>query len=147
MDDEILKKLTEVEEIHCVLNLHKEAQDYLGSFDWCLDIKKSWYESDVSSYDIVGVFLFEIEPVNNNVDDFIWVIVGDLPPVYLDKSVASGIEAIEIYCDLMEDWIDTVKKGRSLEECFPVANEPSNENAELLETRIGLLRKLFLKKE
>ncbi|OBQ46587.1 hypothetical protein JJL45_11855 [Tamlana sp. s12] len=144
MNEDLLNELTEMDEIHCVLSLQKEAENYLKSFDWCLKIKKSWYDSGFSSYDIIGVFLFEIEPINENVDDFIWVIVGDLPTVYLDKTVTSGMEAIEVYCDLMEDWIDNVKKGQSLEECFPVPSEPTIENADLLKTRIELIKEIFL---
>ena len=87
MNEDLLYGLTEVEEIRCVLNLSKDAENYLDSFDWCIKIKKSWYESECSSYDIIGVFLFEIEPIDETVDEFIWVIVGDLPSVYLDKSI------------------------------------------------------------
>ena len=144
MNEDLLNELTEMDEIHCVLNLQKEAENYLKSFDWCLKIKKSWYDSEFSSFDVIGVFLFEIEPINENVDDFIWVIVGDLTTVYLDKSVTSGMEAIEIYCDLMEDWGDNVKKGQSLESCFPVLSEPTCENADLLKTRIELIKEIFL---
>lgn len=144
MNEDLLNELTEMDEIHCVLKLQQEAEEYLKSFDWCLKIKKSWYDNEFSSYDIIGVFLFEIEPINETVDDFVWVIIGDLPTVYLDKSVTSGKEALEIYCDLMEDWIDNVKNGQSLEECFPVPNEPTAENADLLKTRIELIKELFL---
>lgn len=147
MNEDLLSELTEMDEIHCVLNLHKEAENYLKNFDWCLRIKKSWYESKFSSYNIIGVFLFEIEPINENVDDFIWVIVGDLPTVYLDKTVTSGMEAVEIYCELMEDWIENVKKGKSLEECFPIPNEPTIENANLLKSRVDLIKEIFLTTE
>ena len=147
MNEKVLNELTEMEEIHCVINLQKEAEKYLANFDWCLKIKKSWYESEVSSYDIIGVFLFEIEPINENVDNFIWVIVGDLPTLYLDKSVTSGIEAVGIYCELMDNWVENVKKGKSLEECFPVPNEPTIENAELLKMRIDLIREIIFVKE
>lgn len=144
MNDDLFDELTEMDEIHYVLDLHQTAENYLISYDWCLSIKKSWYEAEFSSFDIIGVFLFEIEPINDNVDDFIWVIVGDLPTVYLDKSVSSGKEAIEIYCDLMEDWINSIRNGESLEGCFPVPNKPTIENANLLSSRIDILKETFL---
>jgi len=147
MNEKLLSELTEIDEIHCILNLQNKAKNYLESFEWCVKTKKSWYENEFSSYDIIGVFLFEIEPIDENVDDFIWIIVGDLPSVYLDKSVDSGKEAIEIYCELMENWIENVKNGESLEECFPVPVDPTIENADLLESRIALIREILLTTE
>jgi hypothetical protein len=143
MDEDILCTLTEMEEIHCVINLQKEAEAYLNSFSWCLKTKKSWYEGNYSTYDIIGIFLFEIEPIDESVDDFVWVIVGDIPSLYLDKTITSGREVIEIYCELIEDWIYKVKKGYSLEDSVPVEIEETVENADLLELRIDLIREIF----
>ncbi len=140
MDDDLLDSLTEIEEIECVLNLYSEAKEYLESFEWCLNSNKVWFENKYSFYDKIGVFLFEIDPIDNTVDDFVWVIVGDLPSVYLDKSVESGREAIEIYCELMEDWVQNVKEGNSTIDCYPIPNEPTLENAELLESRIEFIK-------
>ncbi|TXE11814.1 hypothetical protein FUA26_07045 [Seonamhaeicola algicola] len=91
----------------------------------------------------MGVFLFEIEPINNDVDDFVWVVAGYLPFVYLDKSVTSAQEAVAIYCQLMYDWVDNVINQNSLEACFPVPIEPTFENAQLLKLRIDILKEVF----
>jgi hypothetical protein len=109
----------------------------------CFD-EKVWYDKDHGIYEKVGVFLFEIEPLNENVDDFIWVIVGDLPSVYLDKSITTGHDALKTYCELMQEWADNVKDGRSLDECYPVPVDPTIENAELLIRRIGFIRRELL---
>ena len=147
MDEELLENLTEMDEIQCLLNLHNEAKAYLENFDWCLSIKNSWNEREYSFYDKIGVFLFEIEPANQNVDDFVWIIVGDLPTVYLDKSVSSGTEAVEIYCELMEDWIEHVVAGKTVEDCFPIPNAPTAENATLLKSRTEFIRENLLSTE
>ena len=68
--------LTEIEEIQSILGLYDEAKKYLESFDWCISTKKCWYDIDHGIYEKIGIFLFEIEPINDTVDDFIWVIVG-----------------------------------------------------------------------
>jgi hypothetical protein len=99
--------LTEIEEIQSILALYDEAKKYLESFDWCISAKKCWYDKDRGIYEKVGVFLFEIEPLNDTVDDFIWVIVGDLPSVYLDKSVTTGQEALETYCNSCKNGLTT----------------------------------------
>ena len=39
--------------------------------------KKCWYDKDHGIYEKIGIFLFEIEPINDTVDDYVWVIVGD----------------------------------------------------------------------
>ena len=139
-----LDALTEIEEIQSILGLYDEAREYLESFDWCVSTKKVWYDKDHGIYEKIGVFLFEIEPLNDTVDDFIWVIVGDLPSVYLDKSVTTGQEALETYCELMQEWADNIKSGKSLDECYPVPIDTTIENAELLSGRISFIRRELL---
>ena len=136
--------LTEIEEIQAILSLYYDAKNYIEDFDWCVSTKKCWYDKGFGIYKKIGIFLFEIEPLNDNVDDFIWVIVGDLPSMYLDKSVKTGKEALEQYCELMQEWTDTVKSVKSLQECYPVPVDPTIENAELLSSRISFLRRELL---
>jgi hypothetical protein len=78
------------------------------------------------------------------VDDFIWVIAGDLPFVYLDKSITTGKEALTTYCELMQEWSDNVKAGKSLNECYPVPVDPTLESAKLLSDRIAFIRQELL---
>ncbi|TAH04189.1 MAG: hypothetical protein EAZ15_01345 [Sphingobacteriales bacterium] len=139
-----LDKLTEIEEIKSIIKLYDEAKHYLENFDWCASVKNGWFDEDFRVHDKLGVFLFEIEPLNDSIDDFIWVIVGDLPSVYLDKSVKSGLEALEIYCDLMQDWVDNIRDGKTVSECYPIPAEPNLENAELLNNRILFIRQEIL---
>ena len=142
-----IEKLTEIEEIQAILSLYYEAKNYIEDFDWCVSTKKCWYDKDFGIYEKIGIFLFEIEPLNDNVDDFIWVIVGDLPSVYLDKSITTGQEALEQYCELMQEWADNVKSEKSLEECYPVPVDPTIENAELLNSRIAFVKRELLMKD
>ncbi len=142
-----IDRLTEIEEIQAILSLYYDAKNYIEDFDWCISTKKCWYDKDFGIYEKIGIFLFEIEPLNDKVDDFIWVIVGDLPSVYLDKSIKTGQEALEQFCDLMQEWAESVKSEKSLEECYPVPVDPTIENAELLICRIAFIRRELLMKE
>ena len=142
-----IDNLTEIEEIQAILSLYYEAKNYIEDFDWCVSTKKCWYDKNFGIYEKIGIFLFEIEPLNDNVDDFIWVIVGDLPSVFLDKSITTGQEALEQYCELMQEWVDNVKGGKSLEECYPVPVDPTIENAELLNSRIAFVKRELLMKD
>lgn len=68
-----------------------------------------------------------------------WVVVGDLPTAYLVvEPEDSPAQALERYCDLMEQWIASVRDGQ-LSEVFPVSAEPTLENADALEKRIAFL--------
>jgi hypothetical protein len=137
-----LEDLTELEQIESTLKLCNEAKLYLTSFSWCIKIKQSWYAKGL--YEKVGVFLFNIEPVDSEVDDFIWVITGDLPSVYLDKSVPNADEALITYCNLMEDWSNCVLTDNPLQDCYPVDANPTIENAQLLKLRIDFIRQNLL---
>ena len=139
-----IDNLTEIEEIQAILSLYYEAKNYIENFDWCISTKKCWYDKDYGIYEKLGLFLFEIKPINDTVDDLIWVIVGDLPSVYLDKSVTTGKEALQTYCELMQEWVDNVRNGKSLDDCYPVPVDPTRENADLLNSRIFFIQRELL---
>jgi hypothetical protein len=136
-------RLKEIDEFQSILDLFSESKKYLESFNWCKKIIKGWY--DFGFFEKLGVFLFNIESNGQDVDDFIWVIVGDLPTAYIDSSVKTGLGALRIYCDLMEEWAVNVSKGKSVDECFPVPVEQTRKNAELLMKRINFLKENYLK--
>lgn len=140
-----LDELTEIEEIQAILILYNEAKNYIEAFDWCIKTKNCWYDQENGVYEKIGVFLFEIEPKNKTVDDLIWVIVGDLPSVYLDKGVMTGKIALQTYCELMQEWVDNVINGKPLDECYPVPVEATRKNADLLSNRISFIRTKLLK--
>src|SRR5437868_3215588 len=139
-NDEIdLEKLKDIEALKSMLVLYNEAKAYLEKYIWCKNVVNGWFEVELSIYDKIGVFLFEIEPANEFVDDFVWVITGDLPTVYLDKSIKTGNEALDVYCKLMSEWSTNVIERKSINECYPVEAEPTIENAELLKKRVAFI--------
>ena len=140
-------KLKQVEEGSGIPPLYEEAKRFLYSQKWCKKVEISCYDEDLSILDKLGVFLFKIEPINDDVDNHIWIIVGDLPSVYLDASIETGKEALKTYCKLMSEWVDNVLKGQSLEESYPVEAEPTEENAELLKNRIAFIKRELLIEE
>jgi len=137
-------QLKEVEEGNGTPPLYEKAKSFLYGHKWCKEVEKGWHDENFSILDKLGVFLFKLEPINDDVDNHIWIIVGDLPSVYLDASVETGKDALETYCELMSDWVDNVFKGQSLDESYPVEAEPTKQNAELLKKRIAFIRKELL---
>jgi hypothetical protein len=137
-------QLKEIKNDESIPFLYGEAQNYICSYKWCKNVLRCWYDENSSILDKLGLFLFEIDPTNKDVDKYIWIIVGDLPSVYLDASIETGKEALETYCILMEEWADNVLQGHSLEECYPVKAEPIIVNAESLKSRVAFIRKELL---
>lgn len=121
----------------------EKARQYLLAFNWCKVIQKGWFGWGVGG--IAAVFLFEIEPTIPNVDNILWVVVGDLPPAYMvTDEIPTAFDALRTYVDLMGEWIAAVREGKSTEECIPVNNRPTQENADALEIRLSFLKQKFL---
>jgi hypothetical protein len=118
-----------------VLQQKDYASKYLSEFRWCKRI------IDCSLYlnfgKILCIFLFEIENKSSPEDNFIWVVVGDLPSMYMDiYGPKSTKEVLEVYVNLSRDWINAVEQGEGVEECFPFDNDPSLELARMLKSRV-----------
>ncbi|MRG97254.1 hypothetical protein [Polyangium spumosum] len=117
----------------------RAARDYMARFPWCAAIEEEHFGLGIGR--VVGVFLFRIRPVGA-IDEWLWVIVGDVPMAYLVTDRASSpTQALEVYCELMDDWIRAVRGSGDLHEAFPVSAMPTPANADSLEKRVEFLRK------
>src|SRR5689334_15308281 len=58
-----------------------EAKRYISSFSWCKEVLESYFGGGVGG--IFAVFFFHIRPSRPDVEPWIWIIVGDIPPGYL----------------------------------------------------------------
>lgn len=139
--------LVNIDEYRALLSLYDGAKAYLEEHPWCRDVLQGWHYPEFCIPEKLGVFLLEIEPEDETIGHHVWVINGDLPTVYLDDSIATAKDALEVYCELMEEWADHVTAGRSIEECYPVEAAPTLENAGLLQQRIAFIRKELVGEE
>src|SRR5579863_4006108 len=74
----------------------ERAENFLKSFSWCLAIRESFFGAGIGK--IIAVFLFRISPLQSDVDEWLWVVVGDVPPAYLvTDHCKTPSEAIEGY--------------------------------------------------
>ncbi|MBX7244151.1 MAG: hypothetical protein K1X53_01555 [Candidatus Sumerlaeaceae bacterium] len=120
-----------------------EARDYLCSFHWCKGVRSIHMGLGIGG--VVGVFLAELTEPAGTTDKYLWVVVGDMPSAYLvTEQAATPVDALRIYCDLMDDWANAVKKGTGIESVFPVAADPTVENAENLLKRVSFLRRVVI---
>lgn len=126
------------EEAQELKKLHDEALRYIGSFRWSGEIKRVLFGMGIGG--VVGVFLFELEPAEPDVDPILWVVVGDLPPAYLvtDEAPEPDI-ALEAYISQMRHWVAMVKAGGDLSDAIPVNAPPTLENATDLDGRLNML--------
>lgn len=131
-----------VEDTKLLRAMADEVRSYLGGFGWCPGIKEIYLAFGIGG--IVGIYLAELEDKIGDQDDFLWVIVGDLPTAYLVVDSITPHEVLAMYCELMSEWADTVESGDSLENVFPVAAEPTFENASMLRKRLSFLKEKIL---
>jgi len=115
-----------------------QARDYLDSFYWCQRVKRLYLGLGIGG--VVAIFLVEVEHDRPEVSDWLWVVIGDLPPLYMPSEVGRNpVAALDAYIGAMEEWIEAVRAGRSLEHVAPVEVEPSDDNADRLERRLNYL--------
>jgi len=67
---------------------------------------------------VVAVFLLRAK-LRTGGEELLWVVEGDLPSAYLVTDRASNAAtALNIYADLMQDWVKAVRRGGGLRDCF-----------------------------
>src|SRR4051812_4095173 len=85
-----------------VLPLVASAQDYLSQHHWCDKINHGWLFTNIGY--AVCIFLFDIENSEGNDDHLLWVLVGDMPSMYLSAYNTHSTEnVIETYVRLVHD--------------------------------------------
>ena len=120
------------------------AEQFLLSKRWCKSIRNGYF--GLGNEGILGVFLFEISPGHPDVDDWLWVVTGDLPPAYLVCDLSPDPpSALRSYIREMRRWVEAVHEGRSIDdEIIPVNAPATREYADMLESRLDLLEELVL---
>ena len=121
---------------------YSDAKGYLQFFDWCLEIRESYIGMLYPG--ILAIFLFRIVP-GDNADEWIWIIVGDLPPAYLTVDTCPNpATALDGYIGAMQEWVDAALEGRSVADLIPVNVSATREHAEMLQSRLEFLDERFL---
>jgi hypothetical protein len=120
-----------------------EARTFLSSFQWCPPIKAVFLGYGVGN--VVAAFLVQLTEAIRGKDEFLWVIVGDLPSIYMvTDNAPTASDALSIYCDIANKWADAVLQRKDTTKTFPIKAEPTLENANLLKKRICFLREQII---
>lgn len=124
-----------------ILDLGKfreEAELYLKSHEWCSNVPD--VHVGLAYPGILAVFLCSVESDCVDVDDWLWVVVGDIPPAYLVcDDLPDPISALRTYVCHRTEWIDAVRTNKDVSELMPVNVPPSKEWADELERRLKFL--------
>ncbi len=131
------------EETPLLLEMAEEALRFVRAFRWAPPIESLHLAFGVGK--VIALFLVTFErPIPNTKDKQLWVVVGDLPSVYMVTDYTKPNEALAAYCELMEDWATAVLKNGDLSKCYPVPVAPTVELAQKLKDRTEFIRTEFV---
>jgi hypothetical protein len=86
-----------------------------------------------------------IVPAEESVDEWIWVVVGDVPSAYIATQAADTPgAALDAYIGAMEEWVEAARSGSSVADLIPVGVPPTEQYAELLARRLEFLDREIL---
>ena len=115
----------------------------MKGWHWIDEVREVHYGTGFD--DKVGVFLFRVASSDEAVPEWIWVIAGDLPPLYIGSEDASTpTEALDGYVGAMQEWVEAVRAGRPVDDLAPVDADPTEDNADRLASRLELIEREFL---
>ena len=125
--------------------LAKMAKEFLQSQPWCSRIRSGFLSHAWEG--VLGVFYFELTPSKPDVDERLWVVVGDIPPAYLVcEDPLDPAKALQSYVYEMRRWTQAVVAKQPIDELIPVCYsnssrpmEPTNEIAEMLAKRLDFV--------
>jgi hypothetical protein len=125
------------------IELCTEAKNYLDQFSWGKNQKS--VHVGLLYPGIIAVFLFELAHEFRNVEDWVWVVVGDVPLTYitLEDAPTPGA-ALDAYIGAMYAWVHAARKGESVEGLVPVNVAANSENADYLQRRLDFLDEQIL---
>jgi hypothetical protein len=117
----------------------RRAQSYVEHFPWCPTIMEKYLGVGIGG--VLSLFLFRFSRQIGDGNDWLWVVVGDLPSAYIAVAEAPDpASALESYCELMEGWAIAVRNGSSLADVFQVDAAPTEEHAQMLLSRTKFIR-------
>lgn len=120
--------------------LESAALNYIRSFSWSGEVLALFRGVHVAG--ILGIFLVRHNPSVPGVDEWLWIVVGDVPPAYL---VAEGnptpADALEGYIREMRRWVKAAGSGEPVDDLIPVNAPPTAEFAGMLARRLDSLER------
>ena len=122
---------------------YEKAKDFLLRQKWCFGLGDIYFGEGIGG--IVSIFLVQIDPIPTGVDQWLWVIVGDIPPAYLViDECPTPIEALKAYIALRRRWVELAYASETSPDVMPVEVPSTPYHAHLLERRLNILERLLI---
>lgn len=131
------------EETQRLRDMEAEARDFICKFEWCGGVRDLYFGEGIG--DVFAVFLARISPARPSVDQYLWIVVGDIPPAYLVvDDCPTPRAALEGYIGEMRKWVALAKEGKSSRDVIPVNVPATPEWAESLNSRLDALEQKMI---
>lgn len=131
------------EDTALLIAMAKEGENYLRSFAWCLDIKQGRLSDGFGG--IIALLHFQVTIRNVPDDEWVWIIIGDVPSAYLEAELfVTPHAALQRYLDGLDEWIAAAEAGKPLQDLIPIEVTPSPDLIAQLRPRIKTLREEIL---
>jgi len=127
-----------------LLTMASDARRFLESFEWCKAVSEQYFGMGVGG--VVAVFLCRITPATAEVDEWLWVVVGDVPFAFLvTEEAPTPLLALNAYVREMERWVQAAKTGGPVDDLIPVNVAATSEWGSRLESRLAFIRSEILR--
>ena len=119
----------------------EQARRHLEGHPWCRGVEELWLGHGIGG--VVSVFLARM--TTEGYDPWVWVVVGDVPPLHLVcDELPDPLDALETYVDWRWAWVHAVRAGDPVDDLPPV-NVPAEQTwADQLESRLEFLEEQVL---
>jgi hypothetical protein len=124
-------------------DMEAKARDFIAKSDWCDGIRDFYFGDGIG--DVFAVFFARIIPARPSVDEYVWIVVGDIPPAYLVvDDCPTPKAALEGYIWEMRKWVALAKEGKSSCNVIPVNVPATPDWAETLKSRLDALEQKIM---
>lgn len=96
------------------LSTYDQAMNFILSRDWCLSIRETYV--GIFNPGLVSVFLFRVNSARQDLPEWAWVVVGNLP--HLCMTVANRrnpAQALASYIDQLDVWSQAALNSQTIE--------------------------------
>ena len=131
------------EETTRLREMEDQARAFLSSFPWFESIVELYFGDGVGG--VCAVFFAQIKPSRPDVDEYLWVVVGDLPSAYMvTDDCRTPKQALEGYIEEMRKWVALARLSQTSPDVIPINVPATPEGAEALESRLDALEQKII---